>query len=471
MTENNVLFGSKATIWFFLSCACWFIDALLFLIDPSSSAIPVVSVLSLASSAVLIVRDPQLSVYLLPLPMMIGPVFAFSFYGIGYITAGDLYSVILIARSFLIDDSHMRKTGKIILLTGASILVLSTVFSVDLTASIVGCARILQYALLVRVSMIFVRRPAEYRMLFNSWVFITTLCSIMMLWHFFSGRINMIYWVRTPGYDESLNLERLDVFFRAHFFYASFFVPMGLSLIYSFVAVLKRIETSRMMNALLSATIPVNFIALIMNNTRSMIVPVIILCGMITVWFFWRSVFGAGLKFRKMLMLILVSGFSIWMLFGSLVTAPQKNALFERVINKESVILRLSIWDSALAKILDNPFRLLLGWGPQATMRQYERPFMQKLLTGSLGNTEGAFDSTIIGFIVEFGLVLSTFIFIYISIWLVTMIRYYTTNRNPAVFSILMMAAALVFCHVFQQFSFTPPGLIALQVFAIQPNA
>lgn len=468
--ENNVSFGSKAFIWLSLSCAGWFVDALLFMIDPSSSAIPVASVLSLIFSVFLILRSPLLGLYLLPLPMMIGPVFAFSFYGIGFITAGDLYSVVLIARSFLIKNPHLRKTGRQILFIGLFFLILCTLFSTDLTASIVGFSRILQYALLVRVSLIFVKRPAEYRMLFNSWVFITTLCSIMMLWHFFNGRINMIYWVRTPGYDENLNFQRFDVFFRANFFYANFFIPVGLSLIYSFIAVLKRVESSGIINKLLLASIPVNIIALIMNNTRSMIIPVIMLCGMIAVWASWRSIFSVNSKFRKMLLLITISILSISLLLGSLITTPQRYALLERALNKEAIVLRLSVWESAMTEILNSPFRLLFGWGPQATLRQFERPFMQKLLTGSLGNTEGAFDSTIIGFLVEFGLVLSTLVFIYISIWLFAMIRFYSANQNPAVFSILTMAAALIFCHTFQQFSFTPPGLIALQVFAIQPN-
>ena len=322
MTEkHNASFESRAFIWLSLSCAGWFVDALLFMVDPSSSAIPVVSALSLTFGALLIVRAPLFGLYLLPLPMMIGPVYAFSFYGIGFVTAGDLYSTVLIIRSFFMDFPPMRRAGKQILLIGLLLLMLGTVFSVDLNASIVGFSRILQYALLVRVSLIFIQRPAEYRMLFNSWVFITTLCSIMMLWHFFSGRMNMVYWVRTPGYDESLNFERFDVFFRAYFFYSNFFIPIGLSLIYSFIAILKRIEPSRMVKMLLLATIPVNIIALIMNNTRSMIIPVIVSCGVVAAWTFWRSFFRASAKFRKIVVLILISVFGIALLLGSLIAA------------------------------------------------------------------------------------------------------------------------------------------------------
>lgn len=447
----------------------WFTVAILFMTDPSFSAIPIVGTISLVSSLLLSIRAPLLGLYLLPLPLMIGPVNAFPIQGIGYVTAGDLYSIILIARSLFLHDAEMGKAQKLFLLTGFFMLLIGTALSYDLLGSIVGLTRIIQYALLIRVSIILIKTPAEFRSLFNSWIFITTLCAVMMLWHFYCGRSNMVYWMSDPGFDGSINFGRTDLFFRATFFYANFFIPMGLSIIFSFITLLMRAESNRVTNRLLLLTIPVNVIALIINNTRSMLIPAIFLCGLALIWSIWDSIAHGGKKLQKIISLILISIFSMWILFGYFITDPQSVALSERIITNESVVMRLSVWESALARMIDNPFRLIFGWGPGATQRQIEQSHMKKLLTGTLGNTEGAFDSTIVGFLVEYGFILSSLLFIYILVWFLSMMHYFQVTGNAIALSAIAMAVALIFCHIFQQFTFTPPGLMALQVLAIPP--
>jgi O-antigen ligase len=132
-----------------------------------------------------------------------------------------------------------------------------------------------------------------------------------------------------------------------------------------------------------------------------------------------------------------------------MLTAPQRIALSERFISSESVVMRLSVWEAAVLQMLDDPFRLVVGWGPEATLRQMDRPHMKQLLTGSLGNTEGAFDSTAVGLLVEYGIVLTALTVVYVTIWLLATIRAYRMTGDPLALTMLAMSTALIFCfHV-----------------------
>jgi hypothetical protein len=334
---------------------------------------------------------------------------------------------------------------------------------------VVGLAKILQYALLVRASIILIKQPSDLRNLFTAWVFITTFCAIMMLWHFYNGRSYMINWLIDSGGDAGIDLERYDVLFRPTFFYASFFIPMGLSILYSLMSILMKIEPSWFKRMLLYMTIPLNIVALLMNNTRAMLLPVVVLSGFIVLWFCWKSFTQSKRNLREIVFLVLITSVSILSFTGFLITDVQFIALLERASDPKSVTTRWGVWTSVLPKMLDNPFRLLVGWGPQSTVRQFEISHIQDLLTGQLGEIEGAFDSTIVGFLVEYGVVFSTFVFAYIILWFSRTWNYYRSTGDAFAAILLVMSAALVFAHIFQQFGLGPPGLMALQLFAFLP--
>lgn len=455
-------------IWYKLSWMGWVLTAILFMIDPLISAIPIVTVLSMILSFPVIMRTPKLGLYLLPLPIMIGPICSVHIYGIGHITSGDLYSATLIIRSLFLHDTKDLGSEKKFLFVGVALLLISSVFSFDIFSSFVGLSKILQYALLIRITVILIKKLDDFRKLFNAWTYTTTICAIIMLWHFYCGRPYLIFWLNDMGIDYSMNLMRSDVFFRPTYFYSNIFVPIGLSLTYALTTMFQK-DRERSNISLLLMTIPINFVALIINNIRSMVVPVVILGVLVLMWHFWDSYIREKLKLRKIILTVLLIGLGTWFFFGTFVGAPQRIALIERVYNSESLISRLSMWKSVSGKILDNPFRLLIGWGPQSTTRQLDQSPIKDLLSRSLGNAEGAFDSTIIGSIVEYGLIFSTIIFTVIMIRFLSMIHNYRINKNVYTHSILLMASVLIVCHVFQQFSINPPGLMALQVFAIEP--
>lgn len=459
------LFKNKSFIFSLLS---WLLTSVFFLIDPFSPRIHIVALISLAFSIPLCLKNPLLCLYLLPLPLMLGPIFSFPIFGIGFITAGDIYSLFFILRTSFFSNPRSKKLIKQIIGLSLFLLLISCIFSQDLLGSIAGLLKILQYSLLIKGTTFLIRKPEQLKLLFVSWVYITTLCSIIMLLHFFLGRPALISWLNDPNLITTIDLSRSDVLYRPTFFYANIYLPIGLSVIYTFINTLMRPWTFKVNTFLFLLTFPINLFALIINNTKSMLIPVILLCIFILAIYFIYAIFHSIFNFKKIVFFTVFMLLSICFFIFNFLPSTQRTALFDRAINLDSVFLRLSVWESVLTKLPDNTFRLLIGFGPQSTVRQSENPAIKDLLTGTIGNTEGAFDSTIIGFLVEYGLIFSMLIFFIISVKFLIMINSLLLLKDIATLSLVAMSAALICCHIAQQFGLSPPSLFALQIFSIK---
>lgn len=456
------------SVFFHLSWMGWTSVAVLYMVESSMSEISYMVVISLVFSTLLIYRAPLQSLYLLPLPMMIGPVILIPVTENIFITAGDLYALFFITRTIFMKGIHLKNFVRILLLIGTFMIIISTAFSLELGSSVVGLIKIIQYALLVRGTIVLINSSSNCRNLLTAWIFITTLCSIMMLWNFYNGRPLMINWNDEMMY--SVDLMRDDVLFRPTFFYTNIFIPLGLSVLYSIINIVIKVESSSFTRKCIISTIPVNIIALIMNNTKAMLIPIAILSGLILLKYSWSFIIRPSSIIGKIIVIALLIGVSVWSFTEYFITVPQLSALSERLGDHGSVVMRWSVWTAVLPKMLDNPLRLLVGYGPQATTRQLETTNMQNMLTGSRGNIEGSFDSTIVGFLIEYGIIITSAIILYIALWFYQAWKCFKLTKEAFIAVLSMMLIALVIAHFFQQYGLSPPGLMALQLFAYLPT-
>lgn len=455
--------------------------AVLFMIAPHAPLTSTIASISLLFSAVLIFKAPLQGLYLLPLPLMIGPVFFFSVGGVNA-TVGDFYSAMLILRVISPYASRLNVAFNPRMLLGLALLLLSAMLSSDIGASFVGLTKITQFALLVWTSNILLKGQEDttnsrWRNIFTAWALITTLCSIMMLWYLYNGQpYFLLTWYAGTGVEryEAIDLNQSYSLFRAMFFYTNIFIPIGLSLLYAVMTVLTKSEVGKFKKFLLLLSLPINAATLIANNTRSMLTPVVVLGGLAIIWFFWRALSRSKSQPKSnFLMLIIIISIMVGAVNSSsvMISASQLIVLQERTLDSSSMEARLSVWGSVISKVLDDPLRLLVvGWGPQATSRQ-EGEVMKGFLTGSEGNSEGAFDSTPIGFLVEYGVILTTLVFTYVAGWFFRMWRYRRKTSDTFTLTLLLMGCAILFTHIFQQFTISPPALMAMQVLAFIPVA
>lgn len=460
-------------LWSFISWFGWLSVVGLFMLDPLSPLMGAIGWFSLFVSTIFIFKSPTQALYLLPLPLLIGPVLSLQLGNAGVVSVGDLYSAILVLRVFLSGYSRLNITSHPVLLFALLLLVSSGLLASDLSASLIGLLKILQYALIIWSFKTLLKTSKVphcdfLRNIFGSWTLITSICSIMLLWYFFKGQpLFLLSWASRLDTSEVVDWVRFDGLLRTSFFYTNFFIPLGMSLLYALFAILKNIEQSKLIRILLFISIPINLAALVLNDTRAMLIPVILLGGMAMFWYFLMAL--SKLKHLLGLMLfgslILIGGFYV---LNSSLFEGQIYAWKERANNSESVEIRLNTWAYALEKTFDEPVRLLtVGWGPQATTRQNSNEITKFFARG--GSTEGAFDSTFIGLIFEYGVIFTSLLLLYIAVWFYRIGHFWVRTRNSLVLSMLIMATAVCFTCIFQQFSISPPSLIVMQIFSFSP--
>jgi hypothetical protein len=456
------------TPWSILSWAGWVIVGVAFMLAPSSFLVAILAWLAFLVSSVLILKAPLPGLYLLPLPMMIGPVLNISLAGVGNATIGDLYSVLLILRVLAPRVGRFNIAAHPLLVVCAVWLGFSALLSLDLGASAAGILKISQFALLIGVSRTLVRSTSDLHTIFLSWVLVTTFCSVMSLWFLFSGQpLFLLNWSSDLNAVSPDDVEGFDTFYRlSTFFYTNIFLPLGLSLLYAITILMREKDAPKAV--LLWLSIPVNAAALILNNTRSMLIPVAFLGGAIVAISFWKTLTSKS----KSAVLSIVVLFVVGAGFIGLTLLISESQLFawqERLGDISSTEMRLSVWGGLISKLLDEPLRLLLvGWGPQATTRQGGGP-IQYFLTGSLGNIEGAFDNTLLGFLFEYGAILSAVVLAFIGTWFSRMWIFWRSTADTLFLVLLIMGTAVLMQSLFQQFVVSPPALLVLQVFTLIP--
>jgi hypothetical protein len=244
---------------------------------------------------------------------------------------------------------------------------------------------------------------------------------------------------------------------------------LGFSIVYCIsILSLHGFKENLVAKLLLTTAACVNIIALLLNNSKSMIFPVVFVCAALLIWRIWKSL----ATFNVISLILIMVFFPIVIIYGftfinNLVGVYQIEAMANRISDLSSLEMRISVWTSVFEKLVQDPIRLFFGFGPQATARQGDQGAISQLLTGVLGNKEGAFDSTLIGLIVEYGFIFFLLIVISLVSWVHSVWTYFISTRDSyaALYLLLFLVAAV--CHVTQQYGLSPAGLIVLQLFAV----
>ncbi len=462
---------SSSALLFYITWMCWFSIAAIFTYDTLSQLIPLIAIFCMASSILLILQSPVWGLYLLPMAMMLGPIYRFDLFKVGFITIGDLYSLLMIARSFYLGRNRFCIKFKVnkYLLVGALLIILSSILSESLSASIVGMIKIIQYTLLYRVTRLLVTREYQIDILLKMWVAATSICAIMMMWLFYVKDTNLQMLMISGESQANIDLSQSGVLLRPTFFYTNIFIPLGFGIVIcTSLLALPGFKEKMLTKLLLIMALCVNTIALLLNNSKSMIFPVVFVCAALLIWRIWKSL----ATFNVISLILIMVFFPIVIIYGftfisNLVGAYQIEAMANRISDLSSLEMRMSVWTSVFEKLVQDPIRLFFGFGPQATARQGDQGAISQLLTGVLGNKEGAFDSTPIGLIVEYGFMFFILIVISLVSWAHSVWKYFIATRDSYAVLFLLLFLVAAVCHVTQQYGLSPAGLIVLQLFAV----
>lgn len=458
-----------------LSAACWMAWiglAVLFCLNPYAGYIVPASFITLALSVLLAFCSPREATYLLPIALLLGPIYAISGPGVGNVNLGDLYSLALLFSLLVISKRRVSLRITPLLMAFVFLLVGSTCFAADVPAAIAGLAKVMQFIVLVWVTQQHIKTDSERVNWFLGWIIAVTIGGMMMLW--FWGVLKpsfLLDWSNAGGESESADFLRTDVLFRPSYFYTNFHLPLGMCIVVGVWLILSNVVTLNVATRLfLAFSIPVNLITLILNNTRAIMLPVAVALAVLLVTYAWRALNSARGRIR-LIFVFLLTGLLTYA-STNWINFPQMTALYERTTDEASMQARLDLWAGSLSKVVDHPVRLFItGFGPQATVRQSSDE-MKDLLTGVTGASEGAFDSTLVGFLVEYGAITTMLVVAYFFWWMRKVLATSWRSGNPVWGLYANLGFVIFFSQFFQQFGFSPPALIALQLLTfVPPNA
>jgi len=469
-TMIDQIFGTSRSR---LSMTCWLLwgfEAILFAYNPYSELVSFFSVITLSFSVLLAFISPLKAVYLLPTAMLLGPIYSITGFGLGIINSGDIVAFALIVSPLLGSKRRLLVKCSSSVLFWCIIFVGSTLYSLDFFAALSGLLKIIQFILIIWVANSYIDARDNRISLFISWIVATTISSILMAYSAFAqGPQFLLNWTNPSGDLIALDLNSGGDLLRLSYFYSGIHIPIGLTILTALWVLLKRsIHIGAFAKWLLIFSIFINSIVLVANNTRAMLIPVVVVIIYLVASSVLKVIFtkkSGILLVSVFLMIPLLAG-----VFPSFNDSDISVALTERSLDASPLQARIELWESSLIKLLDYPIRFLLtGFGAQATARQ-NSPELIDLRTSFNNTTEGAFDSTIIGVIVEFGLLALISVIIYLGRWFKIMYRAKIISGNPIYGFYIVIAIVIIFASIFQQIGFSPAALMVLQLFAFRPR-
>jgi hypothetical protein len=309
------------------------------------------------------------------------------------------------------------------------IVLLSFVFSIDPQSVIKS---LINWAALVVVFLMtsFHARSSSYAEAYlKSLVIISVFTSLIIVRAYANGLP-----LATFLYGEEVRpvLENAQFFFRGSFWYTNVSIILGsgfmAAMIHWFYAKTKAAFT------LVAAATIITLLAIIVTFNKTAMLA-ISCSAMVLLIVNIRKVSA------KSLMLAILSTASIF--GGLLFVLPSivKQPEYLRMTTG-SFLIRLTVYESAFNVLLRNPWRLLVGYGPDATIRMVN-DIVDSAKRGSAG-LEGAIDSAYVTYLFEYGIVFLTLLVMY----LINMLRRLLHDTRKPSFN-----------------SFVPTALFAIQVF------
>ena len=93
-----------------LCALSWLVLAVVFTLEPLSSAVSVVGVTSIGLAVLLAITSPMRATYLLPFFVLLGPIIIFRLPGIGSVNGGDIVSLALLFSITVISKTKLTIT-------------------------------------------------------------------------------------------------------------------------------------------------------------------------------------------------------------------------------------------------------------------------------------------------------------------------------------------------------------------------
>ena len=204
---------------------------------------------------------------------------------------------------------------------------------------------------------------------------------------------------------------------QATFFYTAVLYITAISLIISMNFILIQNSYFKKLLFLMMMMVILFGIAIYWSKTSFIALSIIVIISI------FYNLFRRRLKIKNILFVIFIIMLSYLLIHLFLI--QDKNSI--RAIDLSSLRARLYVFESSLNVIIQNPYIIFLGLGPEATFR-LDSEILRQAKSHSIDITEGAIDSGYVTYVFEYG-IFFTFLFLIYVINLIVLLLF-NKNKN-----------------------------------------
>jgi O-antigen ligase len=268
-------------------------------------------------------------------------------------------------------------------------------------AAAIGLVGISQLAIVYLLTVTLVRTQDQTDELWQGWIWAVTLSAALILISYANGKPLL------PGIDAELgdNFQsyQLDGYLlRATFFVTGIIFPIAVIMAAAFAYLLAANRLSPTYRVFLAGTLLLNALCLfVMNNKTAMGAAGL---GLLLIAVGTLGMQGGPRRLLATSLIIAVICAVAAAYLPQLFLGDQLLLLTLRLSDHEGFAQRLPVWGNIIAYTFESPRTLLLGLGPELSVRRADHPLLHRLFTGN-GIPQGAADSGYIYLLLNYGIV------------------------------------------------------------------
>lgn len=429
------------------------------------------SIIFLLFGLFLMIKSPQEALYLLPLVALSGPIVRFQIFPNVSINFSDIYLgnfIVIFLISFL-ERNYILNIGKYFNLIGLAcfFVLISLVFSLNILISAISAINIIQLICLYVLTLNYIREKKEIDKLLESWIIATTVCSILIVLTYVNGETLLL------DTDDSLNDTNSikgseNSLFRVAFFVTGFIFPLCFSVVTTFVYFLVKEAPKKRSLVFAGLSLIINLITVVLMGNKTVLVSILL---SLPIFFFFKNNFLNVAFYKRLafsLVIILTLGVVLKTGIDQIMPDYQQTLLVESFTSSESLDTRFVIWKNTFLYLINSPFRLLIGVGPDISIRESQNDLFQTLFDSGRGfGPEGAVDSGLLYLLLNYGLCVFTLLSIIITHAMMSLKKIIKRDNELTYVIVLISIISWIIMSITQQSGISKPVFLFIQLMAV----
>jgi hypothetical protein len=424
-------------------------------------AIPVVVCLFLLQ-----LSAPALAASLVAAPLLLGPIARVSLPGGLLLHLGDVAIGVMALGSIL---RHGRGAVlslgefEIPVLLTVLIALLSWIAGLDPVASTPSMVSLLEMLVLFVLTTAAVRNSQDVDAVILGWVGAVGLGSLLVVLSYLR-REPLILGSGIEGQQYALSTIASSTYlYRATFFVTGFGYPLPAAILCSMMWIVAR-KGSSMLRVTLGAGLIIEIVALGLMGGATAAGSVGIGLILLAFWTLWLP---KGPQRVMAFGIVLLAGVGVIALaLGQVMSPAQLKLLLSRTHTAGSLFERFKIWKNIAAYLLTDPHTMLIGLGPDISIRRGDHPLLRKLFY-TAGIQQNAVDSGYLYLLLNYGIFVTLLVVGMALRSLTRLTKLITRSPDPTEIALWLSIAAWMIMAFTQQGAVSKPLFITVQFSAL----